>query len=243
MTKAGSTPRRAFVLAAGKGTRLRPYTDAMPKPMVSVGGKSLIKRTLEKLAAAGVEDVVINLHHLGPVLEDHLKYIERPKIIFSREEELLETGGGIKKALSHFGEEPFFIINGDALWDEGPHGPVFSRLASLWNGEKMDILLFLEPKEKMPVTEFVGDYHLNEEGRAIRAKDKSGGYMFAGVRIAHPRIFTGSPDGAFSFLSLMDKAESEGRLSGMAHDAAWYHISTPEDLTAVDALFRIRESS
>jgi N-acetyl-alpha-D-muramate 1-phosphate uridylyltransferase len=231
-------PKKAFILAAGKGTRLRPHTDSMPKPMVPIAGRSIIKRTIEKLAAEGVEKIVINLHHLGDVLEDHLKDITTPKIIFSQEDELLETGGGLKKAIHYFGNEPYYIINGDALWDEGADASALSKMAALWDAEKMDILLFLEPKDKMILTEFVGDYHATADGKLTRAKDKNGAYMFAGLRIAHPRIFDQSPDGAFSFLQLMDKAEARGRLYGHVHDAEWYHISTPEDLAAVDAAFR-----
>lgn len=233
-----SKPKKAFILAAGKGTRLRPHTDTMPKPMVPVAGRSIIKRTIEKLAHEGVEEIIINLHHLGDVLEDHLKDITHPRLIFSREDELLETGGGLKKALHHFGDEPYYIINGDALWDEGQGESALAKLARLWNDETMDILLFMEPKDKMLLTEFVGDYHVMPDGRLQRAKNKDGNTMFAGVRIAHPRIFKDAPDGAFSFLQLMDKAEQNRRLYGHVHDAEWYHISTPEDLAAVDTAFR-----
>lgn len=230
-------PEKAFILAAGKGTRLRPHTDTMPKPMVPVAGRSIIKRTIEKLAKQGIGEIVVNLHHLGDVLEDHLKDITFPKIIFSREEELLETGGGLKKALHYFENTPFFSINGDALWDE-ENATAFERLTALWDEDKMDILLFLEPKEKMRLTKFVGDYRIGTDGKLERAKDKDGTHMYAGVSITHPRVFENSPDGAFSFLQLMDRAQAQGRLYGMAHNAEWYHISTPEDLAAVDAAFR-----
>lgn len=235
-------PTKAFILAAGMGTRLRPYTDTMPKPMVPIAGKSIIKRTLEKLAAAGVTDVVINLHHLAAVLEDHLKDVKSPNIIYSYEEKLLESGGGIKKALHHFGNEPFYIINGDAVWDD-TNTDLFQALANEWDSLKSDILLFVQSKEKMPLTDFVGDYHVNEYGSALRALDKSGDFMFAGVRIAHPDIFRESPDGAFSFLALMDKAQQRGRLHAITYDGSWYHISTPQDLHAVDEAFRQREAA
>lgn len=230
-------PTRAFILAAGKGTRLRPHTDTMPKPMVDIAGTSIIRRTIAKLAEAGVTEIVVNIHHLGDVLEAHLKDVKDARIILSREEDLLETGGGIKKALHHFGDEPFYIINGDALWDEGEI-PALEKLAHSWN-DKMDILLLLQPTQRMELTGAVGDYHL-VEGKARRAKDKSGDHMFAGIRIAHPRIFDGSPDGAFSFLTLMDKAEEQRRLYGLAHSGHWYHISTPEDLQSVNDAFRMR---
>lgn len=231
-------PKKAFILAAGKGTRLRPHTDMMPKPMVPIAGRSIIKRTIQKLADVGVEEIVINLHHLADVLKDHLKDVAHPKIILSYEEELLETGGGLKKALGHFGSQPYYIINGDALWDEGPNDSILKRLADLWDASTMDILQMVQPKDGMSLTGFVGDYDMDENGHLTRSKEKQGAFMFGGIRIAHPRIFEGSPDGAFSFLQLMDKAQERGRLYGIAHDAEWYHISTPEDLAAVDAAFR-----
>ncbi len=230
-------PEKAFILAAGKGTRLRPYTDTVPKPMVDIAGKSIIRRAIEKLKMQGVREIVINLHHLGHVLESHLQGIKDPRIVFSREEELLETGGGLKKGLHHFDGKPFYIINGDALWDDA-QDTALSRLAKAWNEETMDILLLLQPVSHMNLTAGVGDYSLQEDGRATRVKSKDGQYMFAGIRIAHPRIFDNAPDGPFSFLSLMDEAERNGRLHAIAHLADWYHISTPEDLESVNAAFR-----
>jgi MurNAc alpha-1-phosphate uridylyltransferase len=230
-------PTKAFILAAGKGTRLRPHTDTMPKPMVDIAGTSIIRRTIAKLVQAGVTDIVVNLHHLGDVLEEHLKEAQGVNIILSREDELLETGGGIKKALHHFGDEAFYIINGDALWDEGEI-PALEKLAHGWSDD-MDILLLLQPTRRMELTGAVGDYRL-KDGKAVRAKSKDGDHMFAGIRIAHPRIFHETPDGAFSFLSLMDKAEEQGRLYGLVHSGHWYHISTPEDLQSVNEAFRKR---
>jgi MurNAc alpha-1-phosphate uridylyltransferase len=230
-------PTKAFILAAGKGTRLRPHTDLIPKPMVDIAGTSIIHRTIAKLDEAGVTEIIVNIHHLGDVLVAHLSGIQKPKIILSPEEELLETGGGIKKALYHFGDEPFYIINGDALWDENGI-PALGKLADVWNEKTMDILLLLQPTNRMALSAAVGDYHLDQNNQAARAKDKNGAYMFAGIRIAHPRIFQGTPDSAFSFLSLMDKAEIEGRLFGLIHSGNWYHISTPEDLQSVNDVFR-----
>lgn len=235
-------PDKAFILAAGKGTRLRPYTDKMPKPMVDIAGTSIIKRTLSKLRDENVTETVVNLHHLGDVLENHLKDISAPRITLSKETDLLETGGGIKNALHHFGDDPFYIINGDALWDEKGE-PALARLAAAWNEEKMDILLLLQPISNMPLTGAVGDYDMDADGKAIRSKNKTGQYMFAGIRIAHPRIFENTPDGAFSFLSLMDKAEEQGRLYAVPHTGHWYHISTPEDLESVNKAFAVKGDS
>lgn len=230
-------PDKAFVLAAGMGTRLRPYTDKMPKPMVDVGGQSIIKRTLEKLHEAGVQTVVINTHYLAETIENHLSDVVVPHIAFSRENNLLDTGGGIKNALHHFGNQPFYIINGDALWED-KEIPALDRLSETWDDSKMDILMLLQPTDRMTLTKGVGDYHLYEDGQSSRSKDKDGSHMFAGIRIAHPRIFEGIDENVFSFLTLMDKAQDRGRLFGISHDGAWHHISTPEELEAVDKHLR-----
>lgn len=235
-------PDKAFLLAAGKGTRLRPYTDTMPKPMVPVGGISIIKRTLQKLALANVQNVVINSHHLAEILEEHLKDYTAPNIIWSREDELLETGGGAKKALPHFGGKPFYMINGDALWTEGADAPALTKLGKAWNDDTMDLLLLLQPVNGMTLTNGIGDYQLNKDGTAKRSIEKKGTHMFAGIRIVHPRLFEGSPDGAFSFLQLMDKAERTGRLYAVEHSGQWHHISTPEELARVDEAYRNGEA-
>jgi MurNAc alpha-1-phosphate uridylyltransferase len=231
-------PNKAFLLAAGKGTRLRPYTDTMPKPMVPVNGRSIIKRALEKLAAEDVKNVVVNLYHLGDVLKTHLQDWQHPKIIFSQETELLETGGGVKKALSHFGDDPFYMINGDALWSDEDGNTALSMLAQNWNNDRMDMVLLLQPVSGMSLTNGVGDYTIEKDGRARRTPDKNGTHMFAGIRIVHPRLFNKTPDGAFGFLSLMDKAEQQGRLYAVEHRGAWHHISTPEELERVDAHYK-----
>lgn len=228
---------RAFILAAGKGTRLRPYTDSIPKPMVTVGGRSIIHRTIQKLADVGVQEVVVNLHHLAPVLEAHLEEIKHPALILSHEEELLETGGGVQKALQHFKGEPFFLINGDALWDDAGDKTALARLSDFWDSDKMDLLLLLQPVRSMKLTHGVGDYVLEADGKARRKPQRDGDMMFAGIRIVHPRLFEGAPEGSFSFLSLMDKAQQNDRLYALAHEGDWHHISTPEELERVDEAF------
>ncbi len=233
-------PTKAFLLAAGIGTRLRPHTDHCPKPMVKIAGRSIIERAMEKLSKAGVQSVVVNLHHLADVMTAHLATIRSPEILVSHEDVLLNTGGGVKKMIGHFGTDPFFILNGDALWDDDAQNTALDRLTQTFDERSMDILILLQPKEKMG-DDFVGDYDLAAGGLAIRNQNKTGGYMFAGVRIASPHIFEGAPDSAFSFLQLMDKAQQKGRLFGLVHTDAWYHISTPADLERVDALFQKRE--
>ncbi len=243
MTMTKQKPRKAFILAAGKGTRLRPYTDTMPKPMVNVGSKAIIDWTLEHLREDGVTDVVVNLSHLGSVLEEHLnKWQGLPKIHLSWEDSLLETGGGVRKMIDFFGNDPFYLINGDALWTDGPEKTAFEALTTVWDAKTMDILLLLQPVSGMSLTKGVGDYVLSQEGRAQRALQRDGNFMFAGVRIVHPCVFNGTPaDTAFSFLELMDKAEKQGRLFGIAHDGEWHHISTPDDLKAVHDALSIKQ--
>lgn len=227
-------PNHAFILAAGKGTRLKPYTDDRPKPMVPVNDYPIIDYALDKLAADGVTNVTINLYYLGDRIQNHLKDRTTPSITFSPENELLDTGGGVKKALNTMQEDAFYLINGDALWTDTKE-TALSRLADMWNPEEMDILLLLQPVNNMTLTQGIGDYDLNEAGQAVRSLDKTGTYMFGGIRIVKKGIFDKTPEGAFSFLELMDKAQENGRLYGLIHEGEWHHISTPEDLERVNA--------
>ena len=227
-------PDHAFILAAGQGKRLRPYTNTMPKPMVPVNGRPILDYTVEKLVKDGVKNITINLSYLGDRIENYFKDCKSCNLHFSKETELLDTGGGIKYALDSMDDKPFYIINGDAFWTDSGESSAFSNLADNWKPESMDILLLLQPVDQMTLTEGVGDYDLDENGAATRRADKSGAYMFAGIRIAKPEIFDGSPDGTFSFLELMDKAEEQGTLYGVIHEGEWHHISTPEDLDKVN---------
>ncbi len=229
-------PEQAFILAAGKGTRMKPLTDAVPKPMVQAGGKPVIDHALDRLEAAGVGRVVVNLYHLGEVLEAHLRRRRNPEIIFSREDDLLDTGGGVKKALHYMQDAPFFLINGDALWENAEGEDTLAGLASAFEPQIMDMILLLQNVREMQFGEVSGDYDLLQGGMACRNRRKQGAFMFAGVRIVHPRVFADTPQGAFSFLDLMDRSEERGRLYGQAHRGRWYHISTPEDLAEADRL-------
>lgn len=234
-------PQSAFILAAGLGTRLRPYTDHCPKPMVRIAGRSIIDRALDRLEAAGVREVCVNLHYMADVLEAHLRARTGPKIRFFPEPALLNTGGGVKKALDFMQNAPFYILNGDALWTDGPSGPALLRLAEAFDPARMDLLLLLQPVESMVLTQGVGDYDLDAAGapfgKALRRTDQRGSCMFTGIRVVHPRLFENTPEGPFSFLTLMDRAQEAGRLFGLIHDGDWHHISTPGDLERVDTSF------
>jgi MurNAc alpha-1-phosphate uridylyltransferase len=230
----GCAPDHAFVLAAGLGTRLRPHTDTLPKPLVPVNGRPLLDYIFDHLKEAGVRNVTVNLHHKPDPLREFLQTRPDLTITQSFEENLLDTGGGVKKALSTLGSNPFYIINGDAFWLDAPENSGLHHLARSFDSARMDILLLLQPVSRMNLTGGVGDYDLTPDGRAIRNRAKSGTHMFAGIRLCRPEIFSGTPEGKFSFLDLMDTAEQAGRLFGLGHRGDWHHISTPEDLAAVD---------
>ena len=227
-------PDHAFILAAGMGKRLRPYTDSVPKPMVEVDGRPIIDRTLDKLIEAGVKHVTVNTHYMADILEAHLRKRKDIDIVFSREETLLDTGGGIKNALHTLGDKPFYVIAGDAVWTDGPSGNALLRLADAWDAAKMDIVTLLQPLSAMKLTDGIGDFDLSEDGHTARSPDKKGAFMWTNIRINTPEIFRGVPEGSFSFLELMDRAEKSGRFYALPHDGGWHHISTAAELERVN---------
>lgn len=231
-------PKKAFVLAAGEGQRMRPLTDNCPKPLLEVDGMTMLDRALDALVAVGVDEVVVNTYYLGHMIEKHLENRQHPKIIISREDTLLDTGGGVRKAIEIFGDEPFYVLNADIVWTDGRESAL-KRLADKWDGNVMDILLLLHPADNLPGYAGKGDYYLADGSDVpVFAKGKEGvhaNYIFAGPRIAHPRIFDGAPEGAFSFLTLFHKAEAAGRLYALRHDGEWHHVGTPEALEKTNA--------
>ncbi len=237
-------PNYAFILAAGKGTRLRPYTDTTPKPMVIVNGRPILDHTLGKLEKVDVTHVTINTMHLGHVIEQYYSTRTSPKITFSKEDELLDTGGGVKKALNTIKSDAFYVINGDALWEDNAEGQsVLEHLAQNWDADKMDMLLLLKPVNLNNASEASGDYSIEADGRPVRSLDGTGTHMFSGIRISSKHIFDGAPEGTFSYLELMDKAEKDGRLYAVELQGTWHHISTAEDLERVNALMSKAENS
>lgn len=228
---------KAFLLAAGLGNRMRPLTNDIPKPMVQVGGQCLIDRALDQLAAQGVRSVVVNTHYKAEVLSAHLKGRRVPEIILSPEPRLLDTGGGLAQGLPHFGGQDFFIIAGDSYWTDGPARTALQRLEDHWDPGRMDMLLLLEPLSRMKLTQGVGDYDFVASrgfGPIRRSRPQTGTHMFTSLRINCAAIFENCPAGPFSYLTLMDKAESQGRLYGLEHDGLWHHLSTPADVAAVN---------
>lgn len=223
-------PQNAMVLAAGEGVRMRPLTDDCPKPLLKVAGKTMLDRVLDNLAESGVKRAVVNHSYRGEMIVDHLSDRAEPEIVFSPEDERLETGGGTKHALDKLGDDPFFVLNADMVWLDGAE-PALKRMAAAWDPDKMDLLLLLQPVEKVGYRGGAGgDYFMDKKGVLKRNREKSpdAPYMFAGLRICNPAIFDDAPEGAFSFLDLFDKAEAEGRLYGIVHEGAWFHIGTPQ---------------
>lgn len=225
--------KRAIALAAGLGLRLRPLTLATPKPLVDVGGKTLLDHALDKLNQAGVSDCVVNMHHLAHKIALHVKGRQSPAITLSDETDLLlETGGGIAKALPFFADDPFFAVNADILWTDQPGAdPALARLEAAWNDKAMDALLLLVERQGAFGYDGPGDFFLAGDGRLRRrGQAKEAPFVFAGVQILHPRLFESAPQGPFSLNLLYDRALVRGRLHGLAHRGGWHHIGTPEAL-------------
>lgn len=221
-------PKQAMVLAAGLGTRMRPLTDHIPKPMIKVAGKPLIDWALERLAGAGVEHAVVNLHYLGDQIETHLKNRTAPSITFKSEHPVLETGGGIENALSNLGNDPFFACNSDGLWLDGPINAL-TRLAQMWDDQTMDGVLLLHDPKRALGYDGTGDFTLDERGQLTRRQDKDEkAYVFTGVQLLHPRLFMDTPGGAYSLNVLYNRALAQGRLYGLVHDGEWFHVGTPD---------------
>ncbi len=229
-----SFPKTAMVMAAGFGKRLRPLTDTVPKPMVKVLGRPMIDVVLDRLVAAGVERAVINLHHLGEVIRGHLKDRQDIEILYSEEPEILETGGGTKKALPLLGTDPFFVVNAKIIWLNGREDALH-RLANAWDDARMDSLLLLQPTVTAIGYGGPGDFLMDPEGRITRRPEwRVAPFLYSGIYVCHPRLFQDSPDGAYSVNILWDRAIAAGRLFGIRHDGEWYHVSTPDQLREVE---------
>jgi MurNAc alpha-1-phosphate uridylyltransferase len=225
----------AMVLAAGLGTRMRPVTDTLPKPLVRVGGRALIDHALDRLAEAGIGSAVVNVHYLADLIEAHVRPRRRPTVAISDERgALLETGGGIRKALPLLGAAPFLILNSDSLWIEAGM-PNLLRLQGAWRPERMDILLLVAEMSKSLGFQGRGDFSMDGNGRLQRRGERASvPFIYAGVAILKPQLFRDTPDGAFSLNLLFDRAIVAGRLYGMPLDGQWLHVGTPEAIAAAE---------
>jgi MurNAc alpha-1-phosphate uridylyltransferase len=234
------TPRTAMVLAAGVGQRMRPLTDDRPKSLVEVAGRALIDHNLDRLAADDVATAVVNLHHFADKLEAHLKSRASPKILFSDERAmLLNTGGGIAKALPLLGDAPFFLVNSDSLWLEKNSN--LARLTRMFDDSKMDALLLLAKAKNTVGYEGHGDYFLEGGGHLHRrAAQETAPFTYAGGAILSPALFTAAPSGAFPLLPLFDRAEAAGRLFGLELDGLFLHVGTPAAIKLAEDAIRAR---
>jgi len=232
-------PRTAMVLAAGLGERMRPLTDKLPKPLVPVAGKPLLDHVLDRLADVGVETAVVNVHYFADKIEAHLKGRTRPKIVISDERgELLDTGGGVVKALPHLGSAPFFHMNSDTLWIEGVT-PNLARLAAAFDPATMNALLLLAPTTGSIGYAGRGDYAMTADGRLRRRSEREvAPFVFAGAAILSPAMFKGAPQGEFSLTDLFDRAAAAGRLHGLRLEGLWMHVGTPEAVGEAEAAIR-----
>jgi N-acetyl-alpha-D-muramate 1-phosphate uridylyltransferase len=228
-------PRCAFVLAAGLGTRMRPHNGAIPKPLVAVGGKALIDYSLDRLAEAGVERAIVNVHYLADALERHLASRARPRIVISDERgALLGTGGGIAKALPAMDDAPFFLVNSDTLWLDGVK-PNFARLADAFDAAAMDALLLLAPAAGSIGYDGNGDYAMLPDGRLRRRREPEVvAFVYAGAALLSPGLFADAPTGAFALTRLFDRAGENGRLFGLRLEGLWMHVGTPEAVAAAE---------
>lgn len=223
---------RAMVLAAGLGTRMRPLTDTVPKPLLAVAGQPMLDHVLDRLAAAGVGRVVVNTFHLGAQIAAHLAGRARPEITLVVETALLETGGGVLNALPQLGSDPFVVANADLYWREAGT-PLVSRLWAAWDAQSMDALLALLPVGQARGYDGRGDFFRDPAGRLHRrAAQARAPYVFIGVQILSPTLFDGLAPGAFSLNRIYDRALAAGRLYGLEHWGDWFHIGTPAALAA-----------
>jgi MurNAc alpha-1-phosphate uridylyltransferase len=231
-----SAPRHAMVLAAGLGTRMRPLTVDRPKPLVPVCGKALIDHVLDKLAIAGVESAVINVHYFADQIEAHVATRRAPKIVISDERsQLLGTGGGVVHALPKLGAGPFFLVNSDTLWIDGTSSNL-ARMARTFDPARMDVLLLLATTTSSIGYSGRGDFSMGPDGMLRRRGEREVvPFVYAGAAIFRPEVFAEAPPGDFALTAIFDRAAAEGRLHGLRLDGMWMHVGTPDAVVAAEA--------
>lgn len=236
-------PQKAMLLAAGMGTRMRPVTDTMPKPMVKVAGKSLINYTLDALDDAGVPEAVVNVHYLAPLMVRHLSGRTRPRVVISDETaQLLDTGGGVAKAMPLLGDAPFFVGNCDAIIAGGSI-PAAQRLADAWT-DALDVVMLVHARETAHGFDGAGDFFVGADGRMTRrGAAAEAPFVYAGLFILHPRAMAGLKAEPFSLNVVWNKAIAADRMRAVTHDGQWYHVGTPEAIGETEVLLARQASS
>lgn len=230
-------PKSAMIMAAGLGTRMRPLTDHKPKPLIEIDGKPLLDHVLDRLGAAGVEQVVVNVHYLPEALEAHLKgHCGGLDIVISDERDLLlETGGGLVRAGPLIDSDPFFSVNSDNLWLDGSRDTLVG-LAQQWDDDRMDALLLLVPRKAARNHRGNGDFRLGEAGRVERRGEQPfAPFVFTGIQIVSKRLLRDAPHGPFSTNVLWDRAIAAGRCFGAVHDGLWFDVGNPEAIGLTEA--------
>jgi MurNAc alpha-1-phosphate uridylyltransferase len=225
-------PTTAMVMAAGLGKRMRPLTATRPKPLIEVAGKALLDHVLDRLRAAGVKKVVVNVHYLADALEAHLAgRAKELEVVISDERNLLmETGGALVQAAPLIDSDPFLAVNSDNLWVDGP-ADALRLLASHWDDTKMDALLLLVPLARAGNHRGMGDFHMDRSGRLKRRRQSHvAPFVFTGVQMLSKRLLRDAPEGPFSTNVLWDRAIAQGRCFGAVHQGLWFDVGTPRSI-------------
>jgi MurNAc alpha-1-phosphate uridylyltransferase len=229
-----------MILAAGLATRMRPLTDHTPKPLLRLGGKALIDYAIEHLAEVGVQRIVVNAFWQADRMAEHLAAREPPpQLLLRREEALLETGGGVRAALDDLGRDPFYVVNGDAFWLDGPH-PVLDRMAATFDDD-VDCVLLVQRTFQVHAEVGFGDFAVDKWGMIRRRQEREiVPYIYAGVQLIRPSLLDHAPEGRFSMNLVWDRAIDAGRLRAVVHDGIWFHLSTPADLEQAEEILQAR---
>ena len=225
---------KAMLLAAGLGTRMRPLTEGTAKPLLPLGGRSLMDHALDRLRDVGVDEVVVNTYWHADHIAAHLAArTGGPRTVVRREDTLLDTGGSVAAVLDILGPDPFFVVNGDTFWLDGPTSAL-SRVIAAWDGSA-DAILLLQRTFQIQSEVGAGDFALDPWGVVRRRREREiAPYIYAGIQLAAPALFADAPKGSFSMNLLWDQAIARGRLRGVVHDGLWFHLSTPTDLAAAE---------
>ncbi len=234
-------PDTAVILSAGLGTRMRPLTLTTPKPLLRLAGRPILAHALDRLRAAGVRKIVVNAHYLADQIGAFLS--DQSDVVLNQEPQLLDTGGAIMamQAKHLLPDKPFLVVNGDAFWVDGPTDTL-ARLANAFDAKQLDAMLLLARTAGAMAETGLGDFLWPRGGQLKRREERDvAPYLYAGVQIVSPSLFTAAPPAPFSMNLLWDRALAAGRLGAIVHDGVWFHLSTPEDLAHADAVLEARE--